>query len=105
MAERVRAQNSCSGGLVIGVWVRIPAVTLVSLSSMYYFLLFTQGHKWLPTGVEVYIVNEKAFGATRVEVDIVYEKAYGATRVEVDIVYEKAFGAPRQLGAVYSPGS
>ena len=43
--------------------------------SLLCLLLYTYGHKWVPA------------------------------MVQVDIVYEKAFGAPRQLGAVYSPGS
>ena len=50
MAEWFRTSNSSFGGQVIGVWVRIPVLTLVSLSKMLIEVL-----------VEVDIVYEKAF--------------------------------------------
>ena len=45
------------------MWVRTLDMTLVSLSKMLYFLLFTKGHKWVTARVEVDIAHEKAFGA------------------------------------------
>ena len=77
MAEWFRASISSSGGQVTGVWVRIPIVTLVSVSKMLYYNCFSS-----PRSINGY-----------------------SARGEVDIVYEKPQVPYRQLRAVYSPGS
>ena len=57
MVERIRAQNSSPGVSVSRVWVRVPVVTLVSLSKTLHYSCFSPpGGKLVPVRSEMVLV-------------------------------------------------
>ena len=62
MAERFSASDLCSDGWVVGMWVRIPAATvvLVSLSKTLYHNCFSPPRsKWVPVRAELVVVFDE----------------------------------------------
>ncbi len=67
--------DSSSGGRVIRVWVRIPVMTLVSLSKPLYYNCFSSPRgKWVPARAEMVLVIDLAECATYLATQAVYSQ-------------------------------